>query len=167
MFLQPPSYHLSPRWGLSAWELGVPIHLPPLWGSRISCTNRNFNNANQGRNVPRKGAPRSHAPSRLKHANERSQAMINGRAALLRIVTCVIGSGIFLLLSLLFFPINWDSHGNVWVSGVHLSGSRPYGLSALEIVGIGALLGLLPGIAWRSTIGRRGGVFCFGRSWAL
>ena len=29
----------------------------------------------------------------------------------------------------------------------NLSGSRPYGLSALEIVGIGALLGLLPGIA--------------------
>ena len=74
--------------------------------------------------------------------------MINGRAALLRIVTCVVGSGILLLLSLLFFPINWDSHGNVWVSGVHLSGSRPYGLSALEIIGIGALVGLLPGIAW-------------------
>ena len=74
--------------------------------------------------------------------------MINVRAAILRIITCAIGGVVFLFVLHQFFPLYW-----IYLEhGVHYSseflGIGSYFLPVLAIVGIGALLGLLPGIAW-------------------
>lgn len=78
--------------------------------------------------------------------------MIDRKAALLRMVTCMIGGIVFILVLRSFIPLEagpyaiiwrfealgWDPHHQSF--GV----SRPF----WRIVGFGALLGLLPGIAW-------------------
>lgn len=74
--------------------------------------------------------------------------MINGRVAILRIITCAIGGIIFFMVLHQFFPFNWRYYEH----GVHYSGAfsgiGPHFPPILAVIGIGALFGLLPGIAW-------------------
>ena len=81
--------------------------------------------------------------------------MINGRVAILRIVTCAIGGVVFPLLLFSFIPyasgldarvFGYEAH--VWDSYAFLPAMGLPFPFILSIVGIGALLGLLPGIAW-------------------
>ena len=81
--------------------------------------------------------------------------MINGRVAILRIVTCAIGGVVFSLLLFSFIPyasgldarvFGYEAH--VWDSYAFLPAMGLPFPFILSIAGIGALLGLLPGIAW-------------------
>ena len=81
--------------------------------------------------------------------------MINRKVAMRRIGACVIGGAVFSLLFLLFMRFQWDAHSvsmahnvHMWKSGFYHMGIGPKVFTVLEIVGIGAVLGLLPGIAW-------------------
>ena len=81
--------------------------------------------------------------------------MINGRVAILRIVTCAIGGVVFSLLLFSFIPyasgldarvFGYEAH--VWDSYAFLPAMGLPFPFILSIAGIGALLGLLPGIVW-------------------
>ena len=81
--------------------------------------------------------------------------MINGRAAILRIVTCSIGGVVFLLLLFSFIPYasgpdarSFGYEAHVWDSYAFLLAMGLPFPFILSIAGFGALLGLLPGIAW-------------------
>ena len=71
--------------------------------------------------------------------------MIERRVATLRIITCAIGGAVFLLLFVQLFPFNWFIP-DASVSG----GGGAYAENApiLFTFGVGALIGLLPGVAW-------------------
>ena len=83
--------------------------------------------------------------------------MIDRKAALLRVVTCAIGGAVFLLVFVVLRSFINDVSGPYQVvSGfrAHVWGYNfVYPVGALPrpfwgIVGVGVLLGLLPGIAW-------------------
>ena len=81
--------------------------------------------------------------------------MINRKVAMRRIGACVIGGAVFSLPLLTFMRFESDirfvsmAHEvAVWDSGFYHMGIGPKVLAILELVGIGALLGVLPGIAW-------------------
>ena len=81
--------------------------------------------------------------------------MIDRKVAMRRIGACVIGGAVFSLLLLIFMPIEPDvrfvsmaDDVNEWHSGFYHMGIGWKVFAVLEIVGIGAVLGLLPGIAW-------------------
>ncbi|MDE0298573.1 MAG: hypothetical protein OXN17_08080 [Candidatus Poribacteria bacterium] len=65
--------------------------------------------------------------------------MIERKAAMLRIVTCAVGGAVFLLLLVQLFPF-----GLIHPDDGAYAESAP----VLFIFGVGAFLGLLPGIAW-------------------
>ena len=71
--------------------------------------------------------------------------MIDRKAAMRRIITCAIGGAVFLLLFVQLFPFSLI-YPDDSVSG----GGGAYAENApiLFIFGVGAFLGLLPGIAW-------------------
>ena len=71
--------------------------------------------------------------------------MIERKAAMRRIVTCAVGGAVFLLLFVQLFPFSLI-YPDDSVSG----GGGAYAENApiLFIFGVGAFLGLLPGIAW-------------------
>jgi hypothetical protein len=71
--------------------------------------------------------------------------MIDRKVAMRRIITCAIGGAVFLLLFIQFFPFNLIFHeANTSAGG----GADPESVPILFIFGVGALLGLLPGVAW-------------------
>ena len=88
--------------------------------------------------------------------------MINRKVALLRILTCAIGGSVFALLLLNFVPfaLRTDTFAMAHKSAIEYSEYHAWNPDAmlyamaspfsslLAIVGIGAFLGLLPGIAW-------------------
>ena len=71
--------------------------------------------------------------------------MIERKAAMLRIVTCAVGGAVFLLLFVQLFPF-----GLIYPDDSVSGGGGAYAENApvLFIFGVGAFLGLLPGIAW-------------------
>ena len=80
--------------------------------------------------------------------------MVNVRAAVLRIITCAVGGAVFLLVLRSFLPIEsgpnallWGFNARVWdYNSVYPVSAPPRPFWG--VVGVGALLGLLPGIAW-------------------
>lgn len=81
--------------------------------------------------------------------------MINRKVAMLRIGACVIGGAVFSLLLLNFTRFESGADSLRMAHNVQMWDSRFYHMgigwkvfAVLEIVGIGAVLGLLPGIAW-------------------
>ena len=79
--------------------------------------------------------------------------MINGRAAVIRIVTCMIGGIVFILVLRNFAPFESGPHAIIWVITSGVWDYRDINPDLLPrpfwgIVGFGALLGLVPGIAW-------------------
>ena len=88
--------------------------------------------------------------------------MINGRAAILRILTCAIGGAVFGILLLNFVPLAPMTHTYAMLHKFDIAFSRnePWEPDALLHVmgspvptllvfaGIGAFIGLLPGVAW-------------------
>ncbi len=88
--------------------------------------------------------------------------MINVRAAVIRILTCAIGGAVFGILLLNFVPLAPMTHTYAMLHkfGIAYSGNHPWESDALLHVmgspvptllvfaGIGAFIGLLPGIAW-------------------
>ena len=88
--------------------------------------------------------------------------MINVRAAILRIITCAIGGSVFALMLLNFIPfaLRTNTFAMAHESGIAYSGNHAWDPDAflyaigspfptlLAIVGSGAFIGLLPGIAW-------------------
>ena len=94
-------------------------------------------------------------PTCFKRADERGQTMINARAALLRIVTCMIGGIVCILVLRNFIPLEAGPYAIIWRDDAPVWDPNPhheaFGFSVRPfwgIVGVGALLGLLPGIAW-------------------
>ena len=71
--------------------------------------------------------------------------MIDRKAAMRRIITCAIGGAVFLLLFVQLFPFSLIHH-DASVSGA--GGAYAENAPILFIFGVGAFLGLLPGIAW-------------------
>ncbi len=81
--------------------------------------------------------------------------MVNGRAAVIRIVTCMIGGIIFILVLRNFVPLEAGPYAIIWRDEAPVWDFNPHhdalGISIRPfwgIVGVGALLGLLPGFAW-------------------
>ena len=88
--------------------------------------------------------------------------MVNGRAAILRILTCSIGGAVFGLLLLNFVPFapRTNTYAMLNKFGIAYSGNDPWEHDAflhvmgspvptlLLMAGIGAFIGLLPGVAW-------------------
>ena len=71
--------------------------------------------------------------------------MIDRKAAMRRIVTCAVGGAVFLLLFVQLFPFSL-----IYPDDSVFGGGGAYAENApvLFIFGVGAFLGLLPGIAW-------------------
>ena len=81
--------------------------------------------------------------------------MIDRKAAMRRIVTCMIGGIVFILVLCSFVPLEAGPYAIVWRDDAPIWDPNPhheaFGFSVRPfwgIIGVGALLGLLPGIAW-------------------
>ena len=81
--------------------------------------------------------------------------MIDRKVAMRRIGACVVGGAVFSLPLLIFMQFEPDVHFVnmahqviMWDTGFYHMGIGPKVFAILEIVGIGAAIGVLPGIAW-------------------
>lgn len=71
--------------------------------------------------------------------------MIDRKVAMRRIITCAVGGAVFLLLLVQLFPFNWLIPAASVSKG---GGAYAENAPILFIFGVGALIGLLPGVAW-------------------